>query len=109
MQRDGGDDVYLPESTLHEIMKPGTRLPAKYQAHHDQTQLLMPKEFPSPDKSFLLKEKGKFRLTLGELEQGSRNPQLVIALSSALLRQLLDHSLPTSQRSAPSLSAPRPR
>ena len=49
----------------------------------------------------------KFRLTLGEMEQGSRNPQLVIALSSALPRQLLHHSLPTSQRrSAPSPSAP---
>ena len=46
----------------------------------------------------------KFRLTLGETEQGSRNPQLVIALSSSLPRQLLDHSLPTSQRRSWSLS-----
>ena len=46
----------------------------------------------------------KFRLTLGEMS--SPNNQLVIALSSALPRQLLDHSFPTSQRRpAPSPSA----
>ena len=48
----------------------------------------------------------KFRLTLGEM-QGPPNNQLVIALSSALPRQLLDHSFPTSQRRpAPCPSAP---
>ena len=48
----------------------------------------------------------KFRLTLGELQGPTKN-QLVIALSSALPRQILDRSFPTSQRRpAPSPSAP---
>ena len=48
----------------------------------------------------------KFRLTLGEW-QGPTKTQLVIALSPALPRQILDRSFPTSQRRpAPSPSAP---
>ena len=48
----------------------------------------------------------KFRLTLGEM-QSSPNTQLVIALSSQLPRQLIDHSFPTSQR-RPDPSLPDP-